>query len=194
MTPNRCTCRYLHAKLWEYVLDDTKKFYNSVKSTASWVLGLALALALSAAGAATLSGRVVAVHDGDTVTVLDANRQQYKIRLAGIDAPELKQAFGYRSKQHLSAMVYDRRVTVAWDKHDRYGRIIGKVLVDCRDTNLEQVRAGMAWWYRQYARDQRPEDRRLYEEAGRVAREAKKGLWADARPVPPWEWRRGKRK
>ncbi len=70
--------------------------------------------------AATLVGRVVSIHDGDTVTVLDASREQHKIRLAGIDAPELKQAFGTRSKQNLSALVYNRQVTVEWNKHDRY--------------------------------------------------------------------------
>jgi len=80
--------------------------------------------------AATLDGRVVSIHDGDTITVLDASRKQHKIRLAGIDAPELKQAFGSRSKQNLSALVYNRQVTVKWNKHDRYKRIIGVILLD----------------------------------------------------------------
>ena len=142
------------------------------------------------AQADTLSGRVVAVHDGDTITVLDTNRTQHKIRLAGIDAPELKQAFGSRSKQNLSSLIYNRQVTVDWQKHDRYGRTVGVVLVDGHDVNLEQVRAGMAWWYRQYARDQSPADRRLYEAAENDARTAKRGLWVDANPVPPWKWRR----
>ena len=141
------------------------------------------------AQADTLSGRVVAVHDGDTITVLDANRTQHKIRLAGIDAPEIKQAFGSRSKQNLSNLVYNRQVTVNWQKYDRYERTVGVVLVDGRDVNLEQVRAGMAWWYRQYARNQSPADRRLYEAAENDARTAKRGLWVDANPVPPWEWR-----
>ena len=142
------------------------------------------------AQAGTLSGRVVAVHDGDTITVLDINRTQHKIRLAGIDAPESKQAFGSRSKQNLSNLIYNRQVTVNWQKYDRYGRRVGVVLVDGHDVNLEQVRAGMAWWYRQYARDQSPADRRLYEAAENDARKAKRGLWVDANPVPPWEWRR----
>ena len=140
--------------------------------------------------AATLEGRVVGVHDGDTITVLDASRQQYKIRLAGIDAPELHQAFGSRSKQNLSGLVYNRQVLVEWEKHDRYGRTVGMVLVDGRDANLEQVRAGMAWWYRQYAKEQRPDDRQRYEAAESEARQAKRGLWADQAPVPPWEFRR----
>lgn len=151
------------------------------------------ALALPCA-AAELTGRVVGVSDGDTITVLDTNHMQYKIRLAGIDAPESKQAFGSRSKQHLSSLVYNRQVLVEWNKLDRYGRTVGVVLVDGHDANLEQVRAGMAWWYRQYAREQTPDDRRFYESAEQEARAAKRGLWADPAPVPPWAWRANKQR
>lgn len=77
--------------------------------------------------------------------MLDASNTQYKIRLAGIGAPERKQPFGDRSKQHLSAMVLSKQVTVEWEKEDRYGRTVGKILVDGRDANLEQIKAGMAW-------------------------------------------------
>jgi endonuclease YncB( thermonuclease family) len=97
--------------------------------------------------AETLTGRVVGVADGDTITVLDANRQQHKIRLAGIDAPEKAQPFGDRSKQNLSALVFDKQVVVESNKQDRYGRTVGKVLVNEIDANLAQVKAGMAWWY-----------------------------------------------
>jgi len=142
------------------------------------------------AQADTLSGRVVAVHDGDTTTVLDANLTQHKIWMAGIDAPELRQAFGSRLKQNLSNLVYNRQVTVIWQKYDHYGRTVGVVLVDGHDVNLKQVLAGMAWWYRQYARDQSPAERRLYETAENDARTAKRGLWVDVNPVPPWRWRR----
>ena len=142
------------------------------------------------AQADTLSGRVVAVHDGDTITVLDANRTQHKIRLTGIDAPELGQAFGNPSKQNLSKWVYNRQVIVDWNKRDRYGRTVGVVLVDGHDVNLEQIRAGLAWWYRQYAKEQTLDDRQLYELAENEARAAKRGLWADPNPVPPWEFRR----
>ncbi len=142
------------------------------------------------AQAATLTGRVVGVHDGDTITVLDADRTQHKIRLGGIDAPELKQAFGTRSRQNLSKWVYNRDVIVKWSKHDRYKRILGVVLVDGHDVNLEQVQAGLAWWYRQYAKEQTPDDRQLYELAENEARAAKRGLWVDSHPIPPWEFRR----
>jgi endonuclease YncB( thermonuclease family) len=160
---------------------------------ALWVFAPILALMLTTAGAATFTGRVVGVHDGDTITVLDANHHQHKIRLAGIDSPEMKQAYGNRSKQNLSNWVYNRQVTVDWNKRDRYSRTVGVVFVDGQDVNLEQVRAGMAWWYRQYAKEQSPDDRKLYELAENEARNEKLGLWADAVQVPPWEWRRGRR-
>lgn len=117
---------------------------------AIWVLVLFISLAR----AETLDGYVVAVSDGDTITVLDAKREQYKIRLAGIDAPEKAQAFGERSKQHLAELVFNKQVTVEWDKFDRYGRTVGKVLVNGTDANLEQIKAGMAWWYEKYRKEQ----------------------------------------
>jgi len=151
--------------------------------------------------AAELTGRVVGVHDGDTITVLDATKKQYKIRLAGIDAPERKQAFGAKSKQNLSDMVYRKQVTVDWTKRDRYKRIVGKVMftpslcaspacLEKTDANYQQVAAGMAWHYKQYAPEQSPEDRQRYAAAENQAREAKRGLWVDPKPVPPWDWRR----
>ena len=155
---------------------------------------MAIAVMALSCAATQLTGRVVGVHDGDTVTVLDANRVQHKIRLAGIDAPELKQAFGTRSRQNLAGMVFGKDVLVEWNKRDRYGRTVGVVLVGGHDANLEQIRSGMAWWYRQYAREQTPNDRQLYELAENEARAAKHGLWADAAPVPPWEWRHRKQR
>ena len=141
-------------------------------------------------GAATLAGHVIGVHDGDTITVLDADKRQHKIRLAGIDAPETKQAYGNRSKQHLSDLVFNKSVEVHWGKRDRYGRMVGVVIVSGRDVNLEQVRAGMAWWYRQYAKEQTSDNQRLYEAIEKEAKTAGLGLWADMAPAPPWEWRR----
>jgi len=150
-----------------------------------------LALACTA-NAETITGLVVGVSDGDTITVLDANKVQHKIRLAGIDAPEKKQAFGNRSKESLSALAFDKTVNVETDKQDRYGRQVGKVLVNGQDVNLVQVERGMAWFYRQYQREQSPNDRRLYEAAEDAARADKRGLWRDADPMPPWEFRHNK--
>ena len=85
------------------------------------------------------------IADGDTITVLDSSDTQYRIRLDGIDAPELHQAFGTQSKKNLSDMIFDRDVTVVYQKTDQYGRIVGKIILDGTDVNLEQVKAGMAW-------------------------------------------------
>lgn len=141
------------------------------------------------AHADTLTGRVVAIADGDTITVLDTARTQHKIRLAGIDAPEKGQPFGQVCKQSLSDMAYDRTVTVDWYKLDRFGRVIGKVLVDGRDVNLEQVKKGCAWHYKKYQNEQSPEDQASYSQAEDAAKSAKVGLWVEGGAMPPWEWR-----
>jgi endonuclease YncB( thermonuclease family) len=161
------------------------------------LLAVPLALALLfafAVNAEIITGQVVGVADGDTITVLDADKVQHKIRLAGIDAPEKKQAFGNRSKESLSDLVFDKTVNVETDKRDRYRREIGKVLVNGRDVNLVQVERGMAWFYRQYQRDQSPNDRKLYEAAEDAAKAGRRGLWRDVDPTPPWEYRHNKSK
>ncbi len=140
--------------------------------------------------AETLSGRVVHVADGDTITVLDASNQQHKIRLSGIDAPERKQAYGKASGKHLADLVAGKPVSVEWSKHDKYQRIVGKVLQNGQDVCLEQIKAGMAWHYKHYEKEQAPEDRVSYAAAEDEARNSRVGLWKDANPMPPWEWRR----
>lgn len=147
-------------------------------------------LPLLAAGK-ELHGRVVGVTDGDTLTLLDENLTQYTIRLSGIDAPEKKQAFGQRSKQSLSDLVFGKTVTVETHKQDRYGRLVGMVLVDGVDANLVQVERGMAWFYRRYQGELMPQDRQRYLAAEVQAREQRRGLWRDKDPVPPWDWRKG---
>ncbi len=162
---------------------------------------LAALLLLLAVGAhaETLLGRVVGVADGDTITVLNADRQQHKIRFQGIDAPEKAQPFGERSKQNLSRMVFGKDVRVEWSKRDKYKRIIGKVWVQpescptCHmtlDAGHAQITVGLAWWYRKYAGEQSSQDRGAYEFSEQEARARRVGLWSDLEPVPPWEWRR----
>ena len=168
------------------------------------LLLLGILLAPAPALSESLHGRVVGVSDGDTITVLDADHQQYKIRLSGIDAPEKAQPFGQRSKENLSHLVFGREVTVEWRKKDRYGRTVGKVMVAapvCRevicpktlDACHAQIVAGMAWWYRQYAREQEPGDANRYEQSEQEARIRRIGLWSDPQPTPPWEWRKEKK-
>lgn len=148
-----------------------------------------LLAALATCNAATIEGRVVSVADGDTVTVLDDTNTQHKIRLSGIDAPEKKQPFGQRSKQSLSDLVFAKAVTVETDKRDKYGREVGKVLVGGVDANLVQVQRGFAWHYKAYEREQPATDRKVYADAENEARAARRGLWAEAEPMPPWEFR-----
>lgn len=93
----------------------------------------------------TITGEVIGISDGDTITILDPQRVQHRVRLAGIDAPERHQDFGNRSKQSLSAMAYRQQATVETNKTDRYGRLVGKVVINGEDVNLHQVRRGMAW-------------------------------------------------
>lgn len=152
-----------------------------------------LLVALSPAWAGVLVGKVVAVADGDTITVLDESKIQHKIRLAGIDAPERKQAFGQRAKEQLSDLVFGKTVQVETEKVDRYGRQIGKVLIDGRDANLVMVTYGMAWHYKKYQTEQASSDRLLYSSAEEEAREGRVGLWREPAPVAPWDWRRGQR-
>ena len=137
----------------------------------------------------TLVGKVINVADGDTITVLDEAHTQHKIRLTGIDAPEKRQAFGNVSKQSLADMVAGQSVAVEWVKVDRYGRKVGKVLLAGQDANLEQVKRGLAWHYKQYQREQSPADQQSYAAAEIEARSAKLGLWRDVAPVSPWDFR-----
>lgn len=133
---------------------------------------------------------MIGVADGDTVTILDSSNTQFRIRLMGIDAPEKKQAFGNRSKQSLSDLVFNKKVTVEYSKKDKYGRTVGKILIDGLDANLEQVKSGMAWHYKQYQSEQAVADRRPYAMAEEQARALKMGLWLDAEHIPPWDWRK----
>ena len=157
-----------------------------MKRFTSLVLALLCPLLLHAE---TLTGRVVKVIDGDTVTVLDASKIQHKVRLAGIDAPESNQPFGQKSKEALSALVAGQQVEVDWHKRDRYGRVVGKIIAGGRDVNLAQVRNGLAWWYRKYKDEQSPVDQKLYEAAEGKARMGKVGLWGDSDPIAPWDFR-----
>ena len=134
-----------------------------------------------------IAGRVVRVADGDTITILDAANTQHKIRLYGIDAPESHQAFGQKSKQHLSSLVFGRDVIVKYKSCDKYGRILGTVFADGKDVNLEMLKVGLAWHYKHY--DKNPE----YAASEASARAARLGLWQDKNPVNPYDFRKSRR-
>lgn len=159
----------------------------------AWALYFSFAVALwpSAVFAGVITGKVVGVIDGDTVIVLDSDNISYKVRLSGIDAPERKQAFGTRSRQHLSQLVFDKSVNIEYEKKDKYGRFVGKVLHATKDVNLAQVAAGMAWHYKHYEKEQSTIDRQEYAAVEEKARKGRIGLWTDSAPVPPWQYRKG---
>lgn len=137
--------------------------------------------------AQTITGRVISIADGDTIAIVTPEKKQVKIRLGEIDAPERSQDFGERSKQSLSELIYGKDVQVTVESTDQYGRSIGKISFNGQDVNLEQIRRGMAWFYVQYGRDP------AYRQAEKQARSQRVGLWGDANPTPPWEYRRAKK-
>lgn len=129
---------------------------------------------------------VVGVHDGDSLTGLTADRQQLKIRLDGVDAPELGQPFGKAAKRALSEKVFGRKATVAVKGHDLYGRLVGQVTIDGRDVARELVREGYAWCDPRFNHDA------TLAGLEQAARRAKAGLWADSSPTPPWDHRKAR--
>lgn len=128
-----------------------------------------------------LSGKVVSIHDGDTITILQ-NKTQIKVRLFGIDAPELKQPYGKKSKQFLANLIAGEVVEVDENGKDRYKRTIGTVYLDGQDINAQMVANGYAWAYRKFSK------KYTAHESG--AKSQKLGLWRDKEPIPPWEWRK----
>jgi endonuclease YncB( thermonuclease family) len=153
------------------------------------IFGLLLTLMHLVSHAEVMHGHVVHVADGDTITVLDENKQKHVIRLMGIDAPEKKQKFGEESKLSMIELANDKEVEVTWFKNDRYGRTVGQVRVDGLDVCLEQIKRGLAWHYKQYEREQSKEDRSRYRDAETEARQAKLGLWVDPNPIEPSKFR-----
>lgn len=142
--------------------------------------------------AAAMDVVVIGVTDGDTLVVLDGDKVQHKVRLAGIDAPDKRQAFGTRAQQAIVAAVFRRAVVVDWHKRDRYGRVVGKVLLEDRDVGLELVAAGLAWQQKAYEQEQLPCDRDTYSAAETLSKQRATGLWSAVSPVPPWEFRRSR--
>lgn len=143
-----------------------------------------LLLVLATPSWADITGKVVRVVDGDTVVVGD-----HRIRLTGIDAPETIQAHGKEASEYLRGLIRGKTVIVVSSKKDRYGRILGKIILGGIDVNLVMVKEGHAWWYSRYQKDQSGSDRRAYRMAEETARAAEIGLWSST-AIPPWEYRR----
>jgi endonuclease YncB( thermonuclease family) len=174
---------------------NTAASVTSSQSTRAAIGTAALVVCLAACGltgsfakgaATTLAGEVISITDGDTLTILDRGaRTTHKIRLAHIDAPEKAQPFGNRAKQALSAICFGKQARVAVLEMDRYGRNVGVLSCDGVAANKKMVSDGFAWVFRQYA----PKDSELFALEAK-ARGDKIGLWVDANPTPPWDFRR----
>jgi len=134
-----------------------------------------------------LSGQVVSIADGDTITVKPERGPSVKVRLIGIDAPERGQAFGTRARQELGELVAGQVVEIVGTEKDRYGRLLGDVRHEGRSINLELIRRGFAWAYVEF------DAPREYVAAEADARAARRGLWADREPIPPWTYRKSRR-
>lgn len=128
------------------------------------------------------------MNDGDTITLLDANQAQHKIRLFGIDAPEYRQPYARAAAKALADLVAGEGVGIDVKDTDSYGRTVGVVYKGNLNVNLKLVQSGYAWWYRKYA--PLSDDFREAEERARIGRS---GLWAEPNPTPPWEWREANR-
>ena len=148
------------------------------------LLVVAVLAALPAHASQPFAGKVIGIADGDTLTVL-ADSTPHKIRLAEIDAPEKKQAFGERAKQSLSALCFSQQAEVLPGKTDRYGRTVARVKCQGMDASLHQVLMGLAWAYTAYLTDP------SIAIAERAARDSGTGLWVDTEPTPPWLYRKG---
>ena len=148
-----------------------------------------LLFASGLASAELLIGTVTSVHDGDTIT-LHTRTEIRKIRLAGIDAPELKQSYGPESRVALKQDILNQTVTVDTRKQDKYGRSVGKVLLNGEDVNLKQVSRGLAWLYVKYLPELTAEDRLSYKNAQESAQQVQLGLWGQNAPEEPWSFRK----
>ncbi|EBB2472662.1 micrococcal nuclease [Salmonella enterica] len=136
--------------------------------------------------AADIQGKVIRVLDGDTIEVLQ-DKTPVRIRLANIDAPEKKQAFGRWSTNQLKGLVAAQSVTVMYTQTDRYGRIIGRVFTtNGTEASRFMVKSGAAWVYDKYNSDN------SLPALQQEAKDHRRGLWADSNPMPPWEWRHTK--
>lgn len=127
------------------------------------------------------------------MVVRDTRGRELRVRLEGVDAPERSQPFANQSRNSLRALTSGGVLRIEPRRTDSYGRTVAKVFVGEKDLGLEQIRRGLAWHYRFYAKDQAPADRFAYERAEGEARRTGLGLWQQKNPVPPWRFRQSTR-
>jgi micrococcal nuclease len=137
-------------------------------------------------GQNSLLYEVIGIKDGDTIEILTPDKKKITIRLNGIDAPEKKQAYGQRSKENLSKIIFRKQVKIKSFGNDKYRRVIADIFIDSTNVNYLQVSEGFAWHYKKYSKDEK------LAQLENQAQEQKLGLWKDDNPIPPWEFRKKK--
>lgn len=163
------------------------KTHRTGRQACAPAAALLLLFAVTTTLADTIEGQVIGITDGDTFTLLTADKQQVKVRVAEIDAPERGQPYANRSRQQLAGLIFQKEVTVHVQVVDRYNRPVGRPRVGATDVTVEMIRSGAAWVYRSYS-----DDVELYE-LEREAKAGHRGLWSlpEYQRVPPWEYRNG---
>ena len=139
---------------------------------------------------ADIEGVISRVIDADTVIIKNEKGDKYKVRLLGIDAPETRQHFGKEAKNYLSNIVLGKALIVIGSNEDRYKRLLGKLVLDGEDINLNLVKNGMAWHYKRFKSSQEKKDQILYSNAEKYAKVKKLGLWSKGLQIAPWQWRK----
>lgn len=139
---------------------------------------------------ADVNGVISRIIDADTVVLKSDQGINYKIRLLGIDAPEINQVYGKEATRYLSNKVLGKNLKVLGKNKDRYHRLLGKLILNGNDINLDLVKNGMAWHYKFYKKSQEKKDQLLYSNAEIYAKVNNLGLWAKKMPMPPWQWRK----
>lgn len=153
------------------------------------VAGLLL-VGLQSANADTLNGYAAGIIDGNNLTLVDSQRRQHQIRIVGIYAPERVQPFGAASHGNLAKLAFNKPVSAECQPRNRHGELRCKVFVDGQDLGLRQITDGMAWWFKEYAREQSAEDIAAYRQAETMAKMRRTGLWSETNPTPPWDWQK----
>ena len=139
----------------------------------------------------TYNGKIIKIHDGDTMHIIDSDGRKHKIRMAYIDAPEINQAYGMQSRDNLIDAALNKKAKVRVFEADRYQREVAQVSVGTIDLNLMQIRDGAAWHYESYAKKQQSKTAYTdYSAAQKQAKEKRKGLWKKDNPQAPWQFRR----
>lgn len=149
--------------------------------------------AINDAPASTPGYRLVRVFDGDSMLMRNPEGETLKMRIAGIDAPEKNQPFADPARDRLTELLQQGPLEVAILKKDVYGRWLASIRVGDKDLGQQLLEEGHVWFFRRYQSDLTNEQRRLYDSAEKLARDARRGLWADTRPLPPWEFRQHSR-